>query len=138
MAKGVDLDAYVRETLLAIVGGVLEAQKNEQCGHYVGRAPAGGAEHLKIANDLAGNTISLVKFDLATTVEEKSGARGGGSIKVVPFVEISGEGRSKAGASTVSRLQFSVPVSVPVPEKQRKEDEERRRRMHGPMRNSDF
>jgi len=125
---GMKLDEYVRETLLAIVGGVLAAQKHETCGAYVGRVPS-VQEGLEIGLDVHGNTVSLVKFDLATTVDEKRQGGGGVGIKVIGFVATHADGKAESGSSLVSRIAFSVPIAVPRPSGQREDDAEREDRI---------
>lgn len=119
---GISLDRYVSETLLAIVNGVLTAQRDPNAGAYIARAPAGMAQHL--SHDADGNTISLVKFDLATTHDSKMG----GGIAVVPFLGIGGGAKAEAAASLVNRIGFVVAISVPRPAAQIQSDEERSRR----------
>lgn len=114
------LDEYVRETLLAIVRGVVAAQQDEELGQHVGRV-ANTASGI----DLDGNPVTSVRFDLATTSEDKGTA--GGGISVVPF--LSAKGDVATAVSSANRLQFSLPLSIPKPEQQRVADEARRRRV---------
>jgi hypothetical protein len=132
-AEGMNLDEYVKETLLAIVGGVLQAQEDERCGPYVGRSPA-KTDGLAITKDVHGNVVTLVAFDLATTVEAKSGKSGGIGIKVVPMLALGGEAKSETSSSAISRIAFSVSISIPVPAGQRADDkaeQERHRKAMG-------
>lgn len=77
MSEGLSLQEYVRETLLAIAGGVRDAQTDGDLGELIGRAPL--TDLGSFARDLQGNTVTKVDFDVATTVEEKSSGGVGGS-----------------------------------------------------------
>jgi hypothetical protein len=122
--SGMRLDEYVKQTLLAIVGGVLNAQADEICGAFIGRSP-NGANGLEIARDGDGNVVSLVSFDLATTIEDKSGKSGAAGIKVVPMFNIGGELKSETASSAISRIAFSVSISIPKPAAQHEDDKAR-------------
>ena len=125
--NAMELKDYVRETLLAIVGGVMSAQDDERCGAFIGRAPSSGHEHLVVARDAEANVVSLVKFDLATTNEDKSAQGGRAGIKVVPFLDVGGRLENQTAASLVNRISFVVPVAMPQPTDQRSAEAERRR-----------
>jgi len=129
---GMNLDDFVAQTLLAIVGGVLAAQGDEVCGPYIGRSPK-DASSLSISKDADGNVVSLVSFDLATTIEDKSGKSGGIGIKVVPMLNLKGEGKSETTSSAISRIAFSVAISIPKPAAQHADDAARAKRSSGNM-----
>ncbi len=113
-----DLEEYVRETLLAIARGVVTAQKDADYGGHVGRVATSER------TDAQGNAITMVSFDLATTSEERGSV--GGGIKVVPFVAAKGD---MSGSQVLAnRIQFTLPLAVPKPGAQQAEDEERARR----------
>jgi hypothetical protein len=116
---GMNLDDFVSQTLLAIVGGVLKAQADETCGAHIGRSVEGAST---ITVDYQGNVVTLVSFDLATTVEDKSGTSGGAGIKVIPMLRLQADAKSEKAASAVSRIAFSVSISLPKPAAQRAED----------------
>jgi hypothetical protein len=124
---GMNLDDYVRATLLAIMRGVVDAQKDQEVGGHVGRSPA-GTQGLSVSNDGHGNTVSMVEFDVATTVEETSGAEGGVGIKVVSLFNAKAGGRTEVSSSGVSRVTFRVPISIPRPGEQKADDEAERAR----------
>jgi hypothetical protein len=121
-SDSIPLDEYVRETLLGIVKGVLDAQTDERCGPYIGRAPKNPPPSLNVADDGAENTVSLVSFDLATTHEAKLG----GGIKVIPFPGFGADARGEAAASLVNRIRFVVTTSIPKPDAQRAEQDRRK------------
>ena len=126
MTDGISLQAYVRDTLLAIVAGIQEAQAHNPHGALVGRAPLQGLD--AFARDLQGNSITKVDFDVATTVEARESGGVGGSVKVIAFGGIEAGGKREAGRSDVSRIAFTVPLAIPRPPQQAAADEERHRR----------
>jgi hypothetical protein len=133
MTDGMNLDEYVKETLLAIVRGVVSAQSDATAGQYVGRAPNApprGGSALPLGMDWHDNPITLVSFDVATTVSEASSGGGGVGIKVVPLFSLSGNIKNETGASLVSRIAFQVPVSMPMPAQQRLADQEFQNRIN--------
>lgn len=120
------LDEYVRETLLAIVRGVAEAQLDQEHGELVGRAGSSAA------SDMQGNIITNVSFDLATTSEDKGSV--GGGISVVPFVSAKAE--TATGTILANRIQFVLPLAIPKPAGQRDADQQRRNRDSAAIRRS--
>lgn len=121
MTEGMELEEFVRATLLSVVRGVVEAQSDEGVGGYIGRAASTSSK------DETENVVTQVSFDLATTAEEKRSAGGGFGIKVIPFASAEADGRVSGVQSTVSRIAFQVPVGVPRPSAQRAEDLARER-----------
>lgn len=62
-----------------------------------------------------GQLVQSVKFDVAVTVEEGTGTKGGVGI-FMGAVGLGSQGESKASQASVSRIQFEVPVSLPYQE----------------------
>jgi hypothetical protein len=129
----IELDTYVKETLLAIVRGISEAQNDEQLGGLIGRSHKGDIEGAEVTKDPLGNAISIVRFDLATTAQEKSGADGKAHVKVIGLFDVGGGGATEAAAGFVNRLSFSVPIAIPKPEAQKGDEEEARRQRSAAM-----
>lgn len=119
-ASTVSVKDFVRDTLSEIIAGVWEAQLGNG-GEYVGRSPS-YTDGLNVARDDQGNTVMLVRFDLATTVEESQGRKAGGSVKVIAFAGVEGAGEQAARNAAVSRIEFVVPLAIPKPEQQRVQD----------------
>lgn len=132
MVEGMKLDEYVRETLLAIVSGVMQAQANDECGGYIGRATR-EQKTGESAVDTSGNAVSIVKFDLATTVDARQGGETKGGIRVIPLLSVGGELKAEQSSSMVSRIAFSVTVAIPQPPLQRQEEADRRARNNAAM-----
>lgn len=62
-----------------------------------------------------GQLVQTVKFDVAVTVEEGTGTKGGIGI-FMGVIGLGSQGESKESQATVSRIQFEVPVSLPYRE----------------------
>lgn len=110
-----DLSEFVKQTLLQILDGVHAAQQE---------APSKGAEvnpHLSASGEFmsrAGilhtgrDAAHLVQFDVALTVNEGTGTKGGIGV-FAGAINLGSAGESKTESSSVSRIQFSVPIKLP-------------------------
>lgn len=128
----VTVSDYVRDTLSEIIAGVRAAQELDG-GEMVGRSPTVTTD-MNISSDLQGNTVMLVRFDLATTVEQKQQGKVGASVKVVALGGFEGGGEKSMSSAAISRVSFVIPMAVPRPEGQRSDDaatRERRRIARG-------
>lgn len=110
---------FVKESLLAIVGGVVDAQKEiaeiapdakispAYARHEPGAAVAAGRQQ----------SVTMIEFDLAVTVTHTGHAEASGSAKAGVLSVFSAS--ADAGAeysherSNVSRLRFDVPIVMP-------------------------
>lgn len=95
-----DLKTFVSESLKQIIDGVEEAQlqsKNSVIN------PAWRNE------DGEGFHIRVVEFDVAVTLEKKSGSKGGIGVWA-GAVGLGSQGQSKSSDVSVSRIKFSVQV----------------------------
>lgn len=110
-----DLRDFVSETLLQIADGVKQAQaKATEIGARVNPKLTGGAVHAAQHGFLAasGAPAQIVQFDVALTVKEGSGTKGGIGI-FAGAVTLGSSGQSNTENSSVSRVKFSVPLSFP-------------------------
>jgi hypothetical protein len=57
--------------------------------------------------------VQNVEFDIAVTVSNENELSGGGGIKVVGF-KLGAEGKDSIQNSSVSRVQFTIPIIPPV------------------------
>lgn len=110
------LQEFISQTLLQIVEGVADAQKTIQGGgeinpHYW-QAQRGDIAKLKILESNNGKWIHLVDFDVAVTVVESTETKGGVGMVVGP-IALGSRGQSNAENSTVSRIKFQIPVTLP-------------------------
>ncbi|MBX3657876.1 MAG: hypothetical protein KF740_05525 [Ramlibacter sp.] len=117
-----ELKNFISQALTSIVEGVVDAQKKtEKLGAHVN--PGGLTRTTQhISNDAlwdntTNNFARLVNFDVAVTVEE--GTKTNAKIGVVAGVlNLGAGGASENKELAVSRIQFSVPVLLPVVQKE--------------------
>jgi hypothetical protein len=107
-----ELREFVKDALIAIVEGVKDAQA--ELRENINPKPSAVGE--KQAGDYGTRTglrACSVQFDVAVTVTSEANAEGGGKVSIWSLGSAEGKTGSKDGASTVSRLQFQVPVAFP-------------------------
>jgi len=110
-----DLKDFVAQTLSQIVQGVAEAKAPvEALGAEVnpllrtGQTTAGNAGLLWAGSSYA----QIVQFDVALTITEGKGTKGGIGV-FAGAVTLGSSGQSQTESSSVSRVKFSVPLSLP-------------------------
>lgn len=117
MGGRVDLEDFIAETLRQIVSGVSKAQ--QQAGEY-------GAEinpHMRsnttvnsalgiIFTGTNGVYAQLVQFDVALTVKEGTGTRGGIGV-ASGIVNLGSAGQSSNENTSVNHVKFTVPLALP-------------------------
>jgi hypothetical protein len=111
----VNLRDFISETLTQIVGGVADAQRAaSEMGGKVSPRLSGIASHASDHGFLSaqGGSAQVVRFDVALTVKEGTGTKGGIGI-VAGIVSVGSAGQSSTENSSVSRVQFSVPLTLP-------------------------
>jgi hypothetical protein len=116
------LNEFVQEVLTEIISGIRGAQAVSG-GAYVVPGGDGGhdyAKHPRMSSS-ARLKSTIVDFDIALTVEESSKGGGSGGLKVLG-IGANVQGEKAARDTTVSRIQFAVPILLP--ESQRKWHEE--------------
>jgi len=116
-----ELKNFVTSILTEIIEGVRDAQILDRPAHEGEVNPllsSSPAEILKQGYLLTryGEPMHIVKFDVAVTTQEGSGTKGGLGIFVGP-IGIGAQGDSTFSNSSVSRIQFEVPVSLPCKNK---------------------
>ena len=108
------LSEFIQEVLTEVVAGVREAQSKDG-GSFIVAGGDGGhkyAAHPRFG--VSGRLKStIVDFDIALTVEESSKGGGGGSLKVFGVGAASVQGELASRDTTVSRIQFAIPVLLP-------------------------
>lgn len=101
-----DLRDFIKTSIVDILGGVEDAAKE----FGVGSDRLGGVNPVD-----AGQVFKTEKiaFDIAVSAssEQKTGGKAGLRVYVV---ELGADGHDVRSENTVSRLQFSVPVSLPA------------------------
>jgi hypothetical protein len=107
-----ELREFVKDALVAIVEGVRDAQKGLDVN--INPRPSvipdkRGGEYMT----MDGLRATPVQFDVAVTISAEANAEGGGKVSIWSIASSEGKTSAKDGESTVSRLQFQVPVAFP-------------------------
>jgi hypothetical protein len=110
-----ELKDFVSQTLTQIIDGVSDAQAaalqaGAQVNPYVNAAGSDLVSQGMLYTE--GNAAQVVKFDVALTVSEGTGTKGGIGV-FAGAVNLGSAGQSQSENSSVSRVQFSVPVILP-------------------------
>lgn len=125
-----ELKTFISQALTSIVEGVVEAQaKTQNLGAFVnpgGLTKTTGAVSTDAIWDHRTNNIArLVTFDIAVTVE--AGMSTSAKIGVLAgLLDLGAKGASQQKELAASRIQFSLPLLLPV---QAAPDEARRKRV---------
>ncbi len=108
-----ELQQFVTETLIQIVEGVQDAKADVRSagGEINPELMSAGKDQMVSTSN---RMVQLVDFDVAVTVSEGTGTKGGGGIFVGAF-GLGAQGESTAASSSVSRIKFQVPISLPHP-----------------------
>lgn len=116
------LDEFVTESLTQVTKGIEAFEKKR--GKKVFEAPsdfrAFEAEHwgqygiqvVGYDEDEAPSIATVLHFDVAVTAEESAAAGGGASVKVLGVFSAEGKGDLNATNSSVSRIRFSIPLTI--------------------------
>jgi len=112
-----NLKEFVAETLVQLVDGVIEAQARtkDQKAMINPRLLADsttGKIGLFHTNSGTGVPAQMITFDVALTATEGTGTKGGIAV-IAGILTLGSTGQSKEESSSVSRVKFSVPVSLP-------------------------
>lgn len=110
-----DLQEFIKQTLVQIVKGTAEAQTEiAQIGGVVNPLGLSFAPSQMQGRRYTGdhNITQDVTFDVAITASEGSGTKGGIGV-VVGAVALGSQGRSDKAVEAVNRIQFTVPVLLP-------------------------
>ncbi len=109
-----ELKDFVSQTLVQIVQGVTEAQ--QQVAEQALVSPAVISKHDHAADlgfiNTQNGQAQVVKFDVAVSASKDKGGKASGGIKVLS-VSLGGEATTADTQSSVSHVQFSVPVVLP-------------------------
>lgn len=114
-----DVREFVKQSLLDIIGGVLDAQRELR---DLGRDAVISPEIHQVGDGIAyavgrRQPVSNIEFDLAVTVAHAGAAEAGGNVKggFLSVLSASAEGKAQYEhqRSDISRLRFQVPVAMP-------------------------
>jgi hypothetical protein len=113
-----ELQEFIRRTIVEIVSAVVEAQKEIAATGAVIN-PSGVAfrpdQHQGSSWTGDGNLVRLIQFDVAITASEGTGTKGGIGI-MMGAIALGSQGQSKQATEAVSRLRFEVPLLLPATE----------------------
>ena len=112
-----DLAEFVSQTLTQIATGVSQARDAvEKLGGEVSPRPhmttdSGSKLGLVYTKD-GSNAASIVQFDVALTVAQGTGTKGGIGV-FAGAINLGSSGQSTAENSSVNRVKFAVPMVLP-------------------------
>lgn len=112
-----NLQDFISETLSQIVHGVRAAQEAVQpegatvSPHLTG-GPSINSAHGFVPTQ-EGVYAQIVAFDVALTVKEGTGTKGGIGV-FAGAVTLGSSGQSSAEQSSISHVRFSVPLTLPT------------------------
>lgn len=110
-----DIKEFIENTLVQIVQGVNCANgKLMDTGAKISSKDIGAIREGTTFNKQTGDLVNLIEFDVAVTVSERDIANGGAGIKIAGFINIGGDLQNENANQSVSRIKFSVPLSLPA------------------------
>jgi hypothetical protein len=117
-----ELKDFVREALSQIVQGVKEAQgavasTGGEVSPRFSNRQQDVHQALKLLKTDKGGIIQNVEFDVAVTATEGTGTRGGVGVFVGAFA-LGSQGQSQSENTSLSRIKFAVPVTLPTPQQE--------------------
>jgi hypothetical protein len=111
-----NIEDFVRETLVQITNGVTQAQRQlDPTGALVNpRMKAIGKEHsIGEVYMHAGEVVSFVEFDVAVGATEGKETKGGIGV-VAGVIGLGSSGKSDSSSRSESRIKFKVPLLLPA------------------------
>jgi hypothetical protein len=116
----VELKEFVSEALANVIQGVLDAQSTlGDNGKYINPELSTGQGSLEDQGRLVsihGQLVQSVEFDVAVTVTSGKGTKGGIGVVAGVFA-LGSQGQSTSENTAVSRLKFTVPLTLPYGDK---------------------
>lgn len=110
------LREFVGEALAEILQGVNDAQQVlGPLGDDINpklSTPQGTLEQKGNLVSRQGKLVQLVEFDVAVTVSEGTGTKGGIGV-FVGGIGLGSQGQSNATNSSLSRIKFTIPLTLP-------------------------
>lgn len=106
------LDEFVKATLMQVVKGVKDAQQEaEEFGAVVNPRPEEGWGRRRETS---------VSFDVALTVSDTSAGEVGGKLAVASMLNLGGKKTETDLRQETSRIQFEVAIALPCTEEKKK------------------
>lgn len=100
-----ELEEFISKTLVGIYKGVKDANK------VIGDAGSGSYFNIEASSWHKDRSDGYIKFDVAVTATNSSGAKGGAGIRVWS-IGIGGEKETTASDQVVSRIKFGIAPSL--------------------------
>ena len=112
-----ELKDFVREALVQIADGVQEAQSALEKSSSSAEVNPSTANRYDVKSNIFGDSksgkpIFLIEFDVAVTAAEGTQTKGGIGV-VVGAIALGSQGKSDSTNSSISRIQFKVPMALP-------------------------
>lgn len=115
-----DLKEFVAKALAEIIEGVIDAQSTlGPNGKFVNpqlSTQQGPLEKQNRLVSIQGQLVQTVEFDVAVTATSATGTKGGIGV-VAGIFALGSQGQSSAENVALSRLKFSVPITLPYGDK---------------------
>jgi hypothetical protein len=112
-----DLKDFITQTLVQIAEGVSASEERiTQLGGQVN--PYISSDHKEMGKHgilwASGLAVHIIEFDVALTANSGTGTKGGIGI-FSGAVNLGSSGESRSESSSVSRVRFTVPLTLPRP-----------------------
>jgi len=111
-----NLQEFVTQTIIAIVNGVADAKAKlgeDRVNPMIEAfSPKNNSADSVRLMDKKGNLMRNVSFDVAVTASKATGTKGSIGI-IVAGLGLGAKGQTDKSNATVSRVQFTVPVTLP-------------------------
>lgn len=111
-----NIEDFVRETLVQITNGVVQAQRQlDDTGALVNPFMRVISKEHSIgqADMRTGEVVGLVEFDVAVRAAEGKETKGGIGV-VAGVISLGSAGKSDSSSGSESRIKFSIPLLLPV------------------------
>jgi hypothetical protein len=109
-----DLQEFIKETLLQIENGVREANKSlNETGAYVANTEFvyyDGCGYSFVRENDEYRKVTFIDFDVAVAVNQVSETNTGGHIKVMDYIQLGREHSKKGENQVVNRIKFQIPL----------------------------
>jgi hypothetical protein len=116
----VELKDFIARALSDIIGGVQAAQASlGDLGAFINPQLSTSPAALHTQHRLVstkGQLVQMVEFDVAVTASSTTGNKGGIGV-VAGMFAMGGQAQSSQEKQALSRLKFSVPISMPYGDK---------------------
>ena len=110
-----ELRDFVAETIKQVIDGVILAQQHarEKGAHVNPPLNFSADQGLQLWDRDTAQPVQTISFDVAVTAAEGTKTQGGVAVFAGAF-GLGSKGQSDKSNETVNRIQFSVPLSLPI------------------------